>query len=148
MNPVDKPVIEPLVTPAADEHVRRRIEGIGASETVPFVQEEIPSEDENEDEDYVYDEELNKTFNRTVEDITIDDISRHLETLEIIEPKQESAQTIQNSVQGKYKIPSKTTTQHLRSTRSANPSNLDDSDISMVSHISTRKHTTRSGTKW
>ncbi|SJM88305.1 probable Histone deacetylase HOS3 [Zygosaccharomyces bailii] len=148
VNPVDKPVIEPLVTPAADEHVRRRIEGIGASETVPFVQEEIPSEDENEDEDYVYDEELNKTFNRTVEDITIDDISRHLETLEIIEPKQESAQTIQNSVQGKYKVPSKTTTQHLRSTRSANPSNLDDSDISMVSHISTRKHTTRSGTKW
>ncbi|KAL6945007.1 hypothetical protein ACO0QE_002450 [Hanseniaspora vineae] len=43
-------------------------------------------DNDDEDEDYVYDEELNKTFNRTVEDITIDDISRHLETLEIIEP--------------------------------------------------------------
>ncbi|KAH3902264.1 related to Histone deacetylase HOS3 [Saccharomycodes ludwigii] len=40
---------------------------------------------DEEDKDYVYNEELNKTFNKTVEDITIDDISRHLETLDIID---------------------------------------------------------------
>lgn len=138
--------------PLKETTPRRRIEGTGvAQEPVPFVQEELPSEDENEDEDYVYDEELNKTFNRTVEDITIDDISRHLETLEIIEQQPPPAST----AQPRYKVPSKTTTQHLRSsTRPHQPANAsstanaDDSDISMVSHVSTRKHTTRSGTRW
>ncbi|GAV55141.1 hypothetical protein ZYGR_0AS04650 [Zygosaccharomyces rouxii] len=132
----------------------RRIEGTGVTqEPVPFAQEELPSDD-NEDEDYVYDEELNKTFNRTVEDITIDDISRHLETLEIIEQQPPAAPSM---AQSRYKVPSKTTTQHLRSStrpqQLANShanvnANADDSDISMVSHISTRKHTTRSGARW
>ncbi|CAR28733.1 ZYRO0F10780p [Zygosaccharomyces rouxii] len=134
-------------TPAAPRH--RRIEGTGVTqEPVPFTQEELHSEDDNDDEDYVYDEELNKTFNRTVEDITIDDISRHLETLEIIEQPPPAP-----TAQSKYKVPSKTTTQHLRS--STRPQQLansnasaDDSDISMVSHVSTRKHTTRSGARW
>lgn len=133
----------------------RRIEGTGVTqEPVPFAQEELPSDD-NEDEDYVYDEELNKTFNRTVEDITIDDISRHLETLDIIEQQPPPAP----ATQSRYKVPSKTTTQHLRS--SARPqqlpnsnthanlnANAEDSDISMVSHVSTRNHTTRSGARW
>lgn len=143
-------VVKPMVSNPAQDHAsaRRRIEGIGAPEPVPFIKEELPSEDENEDEDYVYDEELNKTFNRTVEDITIDDISRHLETLEIIEPREALASTTETAAQGKYKVPSKTTTQHLRSTRPVKSSNPDDSDISMVSHVSTRKHTTRSGSRW
>lgn len=145
----------------------RRMINSRASESahqVPFAQQEILSEDENDDEDYVYDEELNRTFNRTVEDITIDDISRHLETLEIIEvpptkdPKQtrkepsSAAQpkpTDSRTTTSKYKIPTSTTTQHLRSHRYSGAPDYDDSDISMVSHLSTaKKHTTRSGRKW
>lgn len=135
----------------------RRIEGTGVTkEPVPFTQEDLPSDD-NDDEDYVYDEELNKTFNRTVEDITIDDISRHLETLEIIEQQEQRPPA--PTTYSRYKVPSKTNTQHLRSSTRpphlANPNthrkmndNAEDSDISMVSHVSTRKHTTRSGARW
>ncbi|KAF4002020.1 Histone deacetylase HOS3 domain protein [Saccharomyces cerevisiae] len=66
----------------SDTKVKQLSSNNRAAETqIPFLQQEFSSEDE--DEEYVYDEELNKTFNRTVEDITIDDISRHLETLEI-----------------------------------------------------------------
>lgn len=149
-------------------------------DNVPFIQQEIGSDDDENDEDYVYDEELNKTFNRTVEDITIDDISRHLETLEIIQTEDEDNDNVdyknknksshsqgQRRLQsnGMYKIPSSTTTQHLRQgqgqnqNHSRNPrssstskqsqsQSYDDSDISMISHISTRKHTTRSGGRW
>lgn len=137
----------------------RRIINSKASESapaVPFAQQEIATDDENDDEDYVYDEELNRTFNRTVEDITIDDISRHLETLEIIETPSttEPKKPVQHKVEtkatlGKYKIPTSTTTQHLRSHRYSGAPDYDDSDVSMVSHISTaKKHTTRSGRKW
>ncbi|SCV05738.1 LANO_0H14092g1_1 [Lachancea nothofagi CBS 11611] len=175
------------------------------SEPVPFVQQNLGSGDDEDDEDdddddYEYDEELNKTFNRTVEDITIDDISRHLETLDI-EPvlpaatslsgtssssssssssststksrgtggapdtrphtrattRNESSAPTENrrplSASGtqNYKIPSGSTTRHLRNSRTSRLMNFDDSDISMISHISTAKghHTTRSGqTKW
>ncbi|QLG70450.1 hypothetical protein HG535_0A03890 [Zygotorulaspora mrakii] len=160
------------------------------SEQVPFAKQELLSEDENEneDEDYVYDEELNKTFNRTVEDITIDDISRHLETLEIIEAREPGTRgqsanvlTSTNSKQSRdkasaqYKVPTGTTTKHLRNSYrnsnileqnevnnqkhgygsardqphdSAADQEHDETDISMVSHVSTRKHTTRSGSRW
>lgn len=147
----------------------RRIINSKASESappvVPFAHQEMPSDDENDDEDYVYDEELNRTFNRTVEDITIDDISRHLETLEIIEAPAKTGSTTSTKKQPsnnaphhkpdprasttKYKIPSSTTTQHLRSNRLSGAPDYDDSDVSMVSHFSTaKKHTTRSGRKW
>ncbi|QLL30892.1 hypothetical protein HG536_0A07070 [Torulaspora globosa] len=153
---------EPPAKPSTPEKelILRRIVNSKAAEAVPpvpFVQQEIPSDDDKEDEDYVYDEELNKTFNRTVEDITIDDISRHLETLEIIEArdtgtaKPEPSRKSQDprTATSKYKIPSSTTTQHLRSNRYSNVLDYDDSDISMVSHISTaKKHSTRSGRKW
>ncbi|SCV03798.1 LAME_0H13300g1_1 [Lachancea meyersii CBS 8951] len=188
---------------------------------VPFVNQTLGSdEDENEDEDYEYDEELNKTFNRTVEDITIDDISRHLESLDIEPPgpppgdsrpqtratarsaaaaaasssassrssgpsrssgssgstgssgsngsSGSSSRSSRSSTSGSsgsatdarrplsssstngYKIPSGSTTRHLRNSRTSRLMNFDDSDISMVSHISTAKgHTTRSGqSKW
>lgn len=158
---VTKPVLEKI----KNKDATRRIVNSKASEIeVPFIKQDILSEEENEDEDYVYDEELNKTFNRTVEDITIDDISRHLETLEIIETRknddleeiekdkkkkyEKMAQKQQAQPTGKYKIPSSTTTQHLRSNRNSNMLEHDDSDISMMSHISTRKHNTRSGGKW
>lgn len=130
------------------------------SDAVPFLEQELPSDGEDEeDEDYVYDEELNKTFNRTVEDITIDDISRHLETLEIVQLDEDEAdpadtesarQSTSSSDRNGYKIPSGTTTRHLRNSRTSRLMNFDDSDISMISHISTaRGHTTRSGkTKW
>ncbi|SCU85051.1 LAMI_0C09956g1_1 [Lachancea mirantina] len=147
----------------------------GPASTVPFVEQELHSEeDEEDDEDYVYDEELNQTFNRTVEDITIDDISRHLETLDLThanEEEQKRADEQQrprirpdSNAQGRtappssssgsnnyhYKIPSGSTTRHLRNSRNSRLLNFDDSDISMISHISTaRGHTTRSGqTKW
>lgn len=152
----------------------RRILTNKASEAaIPFVKQELPIEEENDDEDYVYDEELNKTFNRTVEDITIDDISRHLETLEIIESRghddhsgsrnvQEAGKKqLQTKSNHKYRVPTSTTTKNLRSTnRSSNildqepaephdQQDHDDSDVSMMSHISTaRKHSTRSGTRW
>lgn len=149
-------------------------------ETVPFVEQDLPSDNEDEDdEDYVYDEELNKTFNRTVEDITIDDISRHLETLEIepealddAPPRTASSSGTRassrnadseaaaagapqerrplSSSSGGYKIPSGSTTRHLRNTRASRLMNFDDSDISMISHVSpTKGRSTRSGqTKW
>ncbi|CAG97825.1 histone deacetylase [Kluyveromyces lactis] len=154
-------------------------------ENVPFVDQILPSDEENEeDEDYIYDEELNKTFNRTVEDITIDDISRHLETLDIIQAKEDEEEQEQehhgdngqshrartrvpvNSHQrnsrnvsessnssstqetgsnvGGYKIPSNTTTRHLRSNRHSRLLNFDDSDISMISHGSPPRPKTRS----
>lgn len=129
-----------------------------AAETkVPFLQQEFSSEEE--DEEYVYNEELNKTFNRTVEDITIDDISRHLETLEIEkhdeeDPDQEKKEknwksSHQRRLQsnGMYKIPSNTKPQRMRQTQTTNAPTYDDSDISMISHVS-RKHTTRSGGRW
>lgn len=129
---------------------------------VPFIQQELSSEDEGEDEDYVYDEELNKTFNRTVEDITIDDISRHLETLELEqidenEPqelfikKDENKQQRHLQSNGMYKIPSSKTQRFKNSQQpqSNSPPTYDDSDISMISHVSVaRKHNTRSGRKW
>ncbi|SMN22163.1 similar to Saccharomyces cerevisiae YPL116W HOS3 Trichostatin A-insensitive homodimeric histone deacetylase (HDAC) with specificity in vitro for histones H3, H4, H2A, and H2B [Maudiozyma saulgeensis] len=143
-------------------------------ENVPFMQMNLSDEDENEDEDYEYDEELNKTFNRTVEDITIDDISRHLETLELIQQdddtneednkdksKRSSSRRLQSS-NGMYKIPSDKTTSNLKrdnnnrilSSSQQNhhhqhhTQNYDDSDISMMSHVSTMKHSTRSGGRW
>jgi len=136
-------------------------------ENVPFMQMNLSDEDEKEDDDYEYDEELNKTFNRTVEDITIDDISRHLETLELIQQdegeeednrdksKSSSSRRLQSS-NGMYKIPSDKTTNNLRhnsrvlssSQQGHQTQNYDDSDISMMSHVSTMKHSTRSGRKW
>ena len=118
------------------------------AESVPFIQQDLSSGDEDEDEDYVYDEELNKTFNRTVEDISIDDISRHLETLEItqsedMETPQEGSnrrhsqhrshnvdqrQPRRLQSNGMYKIPSSTTTQHLKSGRNSNVHTYEDSD--------------------
>ncbi|CEP64106.1 histone deacetylase LALA0_S10e02410g [Lachancea lanzarotensis] len=159
---------------------------------VPFVEQELGSgDDDDEDDDYEYDEELNKTFNRTVEDITIDDISRHLESLDIEPPApppssssrpqtrsaarsngvtasggssggsssgsssstgsaSDARRPLSSSSTNAYKIPSGSTTRHLRNSRTSRLMNFDDSDISMVSHISTAKgHTTRSGnTKW
>lgn len=140
-------------------------------ENVPFVQMDLSDEDDNDDEDYEYDEQLNKTFNRTVEDITIDDISRHLETLDLIQDEDEeenqnaqgsshrshsSSRRLQSN--GMYKIPSDKTTNNLRKDRvlSSGQQNhhasttqaYDDSDISMISHISTVKHSTRSGGRW
>ncbi|CCE61196.1 hypothetical protein TPHA_0A01120 [Tetrapisispora phaffii CBS 4417] len=123
---------------------------------VPFVDQEIPSDDD--DEDYQYDEELNKTFNRTVEDITIDDISRHLETLEIIQSDDdnetdERGSNKNSSKSGKYKTPMNTTSRNMKTNRNSNILNFDDSDISMISHIgsttrSRNSHTTRSGGNW
>lgn len=160
-------------TPTPED--RRLARNNKPSEAVPFLQQDLPSEeDEEDDEDYVYDEELNKTFNRTVEDITIDDISRHLETLELVQSedeaedpraKQQQRQQRQQQQQQQqnqhhqqpsrqssngYKIPSSTTSRHLRSNRTSKILNFEDSDISMISHISpAKKHTTRSGrTKW
>lgn len=128
---------------------------------IPFLQQEFSSEDEEEDADYVYDEELNKTFNQTVEDITIDDISRHLETLEIIQSDEEmdsrynksdrvQKQKHSSSTEHQYKVPSSSTTRHIRYGQAPNPSSqpYEDTDISMISHDSTRRHTTRSGRKW
>lgn len=127
---------------------------------VPFLKQEFSSDDEEEDEDYVYDEALNRTFNQTVEDITIDDISRHLETLEIIqsededETAQSKPQRTSSSSSHKYKIPTSSTTKHLRYSshqqQQQQPTQTyDDTDISMISHVSTRpKHTTRSGSRW
>lgn len=126
-------------------------------ENIPFVNQKLASEEEEEeDDDYEYDEELNKTFNRTVEDITIDDISRHLETLEIVQEDQQdqdgrvpvNSDSRRNN--GGYKIPSSSTARHLRSNRQSRLLNFDDSDISMISHMSPPKgHSTRSGrTKW
>lgn len=135
---------------------------------VPFMKQELNSDDEDDDEDYVYDEALNRTFNQTVEDITIDDISRHLETLEIIQDDEDEIESQRRNVNDpilpqskksssgdKYKIPSSSTTQHLRhSTRQRQTPQqqptpaYDESDISMISHISTAKHTTRSGRRW
>lgn len=128
---------------------------------IPFLQQEFSSEDDD-DEDYVYDEELNKTFNQTVEDITIDDISRHLETLEIIQSDEEEDYRYNefdtkqrqhhssSSSNHQYKVPPSSTTRHLRQSHTPNPSpqSYDDTDISMISHVSTRRHTTRSGRKW
>lgn len=42
---------------------------------VPFLKQEFSNEDEED-----YDEKLDKAFNKTVGYITIDDISRYLET--------------------------------------------------------------------
>lgn len=131
----------------------RTIKNEKPKEAVPFVEQELSSEEE--DDDYEYDEELNKTFNRTVEDITIDDISRHLETLELEQiddatPKYKEEQK-QRHLQsnGMYKIPSSRTTQHLKQKVQSSQPTYDDSDISMISHISTApKHTTRSGRRW
>ncbi|KAL6925537.1 hypothetical protein ACO0SA_000135 [Hanseniaspora valbyensis] len=47
--------------------------------TIPFNEEE---EDED-DEEYVYNEELEKSFNKTIEDISVMDMSRQLETLDV-----------------------------------------------------------------
>ncbi|CAI4053210.1 histone deacetylase SKDI_16G1590 [Saccharomyces kudriavzevii IFO 1802] len=128
-----------------------------AEAQVPFLRQEFSSEEE--DEEYVYDEELNKTFNRTVEDITIDDISRHLETLEIEKQGDEESDqeakgknwksSHQRRLQsnGMYKIPSNTKPHRMRQPQNANAPAYDDSDISMISHVS-RKHTTRSGGRW
>ncbi|SCU82882.1 LADA_0C08482g1_1 [Lachancea dasiensis] len=163
-------------TPSERKNTNRKVE----EHEVPFVQQELGHGEDEDDEDYVYDEELNKTFNRTVEDITIDDISRHLETLDIEPspptshdgPRESSDRPTSRpttrssgapapavdarrplSVSGpqSYKIPSGSTTRHLRNSRTSRLMNFDDSDISMISHISTAKghHTTRSGqTKW
>lgn len=172
-------------TPVEKRYIPKR--EIPEAEPVPFVAQDLPSDndDDEEDEDYVYDEELNKTFNRTVEDITIDDISRHLETLDIEPELQEhesrprsskSASAVPpprsasrgtsssgsshssgdrpplsaSSNHSSYKIPSGSTTRHLRNTRASRLMNFDDSDISMISHVSPAKgHSTRSGqTKW
>lgn len=125
------------------------------SENVPFLQQVLSSDEE--DEDYVYDEELNKTFNRTVEDITIDDISRHLETLEIIEDEESDQTKLQSGHRklqsnGMYRKPSNTAPKHTRSSRQNRTPHYDDSDISMISYTSTTnptsKRTTRSGTRW
>lgn len=51
---------------------------------VPFLKQEFSNEDEED-----YDEKLDKAFNKTVGYITIDDISRYLETLEIIPSDEE-----------------------------------------------------------
>lgn len=138
----------------------RRDKPPATREEVPFVKQVLPSDEENEDdEDYEYDEKLNKTFNRTVEDITIDDISRHLETLDIIkndEPVEENSGRVpvnNHSHSGTgYKIPSTSTTRHLRSNRQSRLLNFDDSDISMISHMSppsSKSRSTRSGqSKW
>ncbi|CCD25065.1 histone deacetylase NDAI_0E02480 [Naumovozyma dairenensis CBS 421] len=150
-----------------DRHSPEKTTTVDKDRNVPFIEQHFSDEDENEDDDYVYDEELNETFNKTVEDITIDDISRHLETLEIVqsddeEEEQQSRSRSQRSSHqqqqqqprrlqsnGMYKIPSRTTTQHLRQSRNPNAPGYEDSDISMISHISTtRKHTTRSGGRW
>ena len=155
----------------AKDRVHRKDSVPVKQENVPFMQMNLSDEDENEDEDYEYDEELNKTFNRTVEDITIDDISRHLETLELIQQdedeetedaqrqrdksKRSSSRRLQSS-NGMYKIPSDKTTNNLRHTNRVLSSsqqghqnqNYDDSDISMMSHVSTMKHSTRSGGRW
>lgn len=126
-----------------------------SSKEVPFVKQDLPSEEENEDEEYVYDEELNNTFNRTVEDITIDDISRHLETLEIVQSdgeddeEEDDTRRRQQSSGNRYRIPSSTTTRNIRANRNSNILNFDDSDISMISTVgSTNKHATRSGRRW
>ncbi|CCK72211.1 histone deacetylase KNAG_0J01300 [Huiozyma naganishii CBS 8797] len=136
------------------------------SHNVPFIEQDLSSD--NEDEDYEYDEALNQSFNRTVEDITIDDISRHLETLEIIQSEDEEEEQAppkqgtykyttkdpRHPNNNAYKVPSNTTTEYLRHTRrqtkpKQEPPAYDDSDISMISYVSTRKHTTRSGeSKW
>ena len=142
----------------SDTKVKQLSSNNRAAETqIPFLQQEFSSEDE--DEEYVYDEELNKTFNRTVEDITIDDISRHLETLEIEKKGDEDSdhelkeKNWKNSHQrrlqgnGMYKIPSNTKPHRIRQPQNANTPTYDDSDISMISHVS-RKHTTRSGGRW
>lgn len=39
--------------------------------------------DEAEDEEYVYNEELEKSFNKAIEDISVMDVSKHLETLDV-----------------------------------------------------------------
>ncbi|EDO15518.1 hypothetical protein Kpol_479p6 [Vanderwaltozyma polyspora DSM 70294] len=136
----------------AKQHVPKE-----AAKEVPFVEQELFSDEE--DEEYIYDEELNKTFNRTVEDITIDDISRHLETLEIVENNHDEDEDDDNG--GRHKngtkklsnsdrrIPSSTTSRNIRVNRNSNILNFDDSDISMISHVgTTRKHSTRSGGRW
>ncbi|CDO95244.1 unnamed protein product [Kluyveromyces dobzhanskii CBS 2104] len=171
----EKPLEQPLEQP------REQLREQPRDGKVPFVDQILPSDEENEeDEDYVYDEELNKTFNRTVEDITIDDISRHLETLDIIQPSANEErhadeqgpdndgreQTTRRRVPSNsrhssstsapmhaaehdsgtagYKIPSNTTTRHLRSNRHSRLLNFDDSDISMISHTSPPRPKTRS----
>lgn len=114
-----------------------------SSRNVPFVDQTLPSDDEEEDDDdYHYDEKLNKTFNRTVEDITIDDISRHLETLELVPSDDESEN---RNIKSKLRSNRKT----LNSSNTI--LNYDESDISMISHTASRRyvsHSTRSGGRW
>lgn len=127
-------------------------------DNIPFVEQELSS-DEEDDEDYKYDEALNKTFNRTVEDITIDDISRHLETLDIIHENNNNKNNYNthgghnNHNYGNYDQVYGSRNSNHRSHSQQQPSryrtsddnNADDNDISM---ISTAKHYTRSGRRW
>lgn len=147
--PSEAPVEETKRSSSRSRTIKNEI----PKQAVPFVEQELSSEEE--DDDYEYDEELNKTFNRTVEDITIDDISRHLETLELEQIDEEMPKSKEEQKQrhlqsnGMYKIPSSRTTQHLKQKVQSNAPSYDDSDISMISHISTtQKHTTRSGRRW
>ncbi|AMD19624.1 HCL527Wp [Eremothecium sinecaudum] len=121
------------------------------SDAIPFIDQNFSGPENDDDEDYVYDEELNKTFNRTVEDITIDDISRHLETLEIAHPQGQPHETINHhedkihesklnpATQGGYRVPSTRTTRHLRNSRNSRVLSIDDSDVSMISRVSPEK---------
>lgn len=116
---------------------------------IPFVEQDLSTDDED-DEDYKYDEALNKTFNKTVEDITIDDISRHLETLEIIQENHNHGNNYNNydsKYSGRNAQYRNTSQQQPSRYRNSNPNNtnMEDTDISM---ISTAKHYTRSGRRW
>ncbi|AGO14233.1 AaceriADL265Wp [[Ashbya] aceris (nom. inval.)] len=120
--------------------------------------------EEEEEDDYVYDEALNRTFNRTVEDITVDDISKHLETLEIIQepvPSRQHQGVVDAELQHdtdtnanastKYRVPQLEPMQRVRRMKSSRPPNIDDSDISMISHLSAadkRRTVQGSRNKW
>ncbi|CCH61463.1 hypothetical protein TBLA_0E04080 [Henningerozyma blattae CBS 6284] len=133
---------------------RRRVTSSGLH-SVPFSKQDLPSDDEEDDDDYVYDEQLNKTFNRTVEDITIDDISRHLETLELAYSDNDDDNNDYDNTTQKQKQKQKSSSSTRKSNNSQKPNrtilNYDDSDISMISHVTPRRfqqHSTRSGARW
>ena len=141
----------------------------GQSKNIPFVEMELSSEDENDD-DYVYDEALNKTFNQTIEDITLDDISRHLETLELIEENEENGDVLPrtsskyakpgggSAYAAQYRLQSGDTSHRRASQTMSRYARVDrnnsktleenDRDISMISQASSVRHTTRSGRRW